>query len=57
MVFTNSAKTADDLEQQLRSYSICANVITEFTSPPEVKDARLAWNTAVGGKGMNVLSK
>lgn len=55
VVFTSSAKSADELQQHLHRYSIAANVITEFTPPTEVKDVKLAWNSAAKSKGMNVL--
>eukprot|EP00111_Clytia_hemisphaerica_P003727 TCONS_00010704-protein len=55
IIFTNSARTADELQQSLRSYSIAATVITEFMQPTEIKDARSAWNSAIKSKGMNVL--
>ena len=55
IIFTNSARTADELQQSLKSYSVAANVITEFMQPAEIKDTKSAWNSAIKAKGMNVL--
>ena len=54
IVFTNSAKVADDLQQSLTQYSISSHVISEFTSPLDKKDIRLAWHAALKNKN-NIL--
>ena len=56
-MFTISAKSASDLQQELLAYSISANVLTEFTTPPEARDVKLSWDGAATKKGMNVLGK
>ena len=56
IVFTNSAKAADDLQEQLINYSISANVITDFTSPNDLRQFKQEWSISLLRKN-NVLSK
>jgi len=45
VVFTNSAKSADDLKGQLKEYGISTEVISEFITPVELKDIQAQWNS------------
>ena len=55
VIFTNSARGAEELQKSLMCYSVASNLLTEFMTEPERKDAMRAWKSAVESKGMNVL--
>ena len=55
VIFTNSARGAEELQKSMMSYSIVSHLLTEFMTEPERKDAMRGWKSGVESKRMNVL--
>lgn len=55
IVFTNSAKSAEDLQKQLFQYSLCCDVLTEFHPPIGMKDIKSMWHAASQKRKNNLL--
>lgn len=55
IIFTNSATGAEKLHEELKSYSIISSLITDYTTPLDIKDTKLAWNSACAKSKRNVM--